>query len=76
MSDTAILRDLFDLPEQIRKGDFVHKLGEGVENPKVTAELPAGLPRPETVKVMQVDWERAADRWDESQRFLADEFGR
>jgi hypothetical protein len=26
------IRDLFDLPEQIRKGDFVHKLSEGVEH--------------------------------------------
>lgn len=57
------------------------KLAEGPShqiplNPKVTAKLPAGLLPPEKAKVMQVDWERAADRWDESQRFLADEFGR
>jgi iron(III) transport system substrate-binding protein len=45
-------------------------------NPKVMAKLPAGLLPPDKVKVMQVDWEKAADRWDESQRFLVDEFGR
>ena len=27
------IRELFDIPEQIRKGDFVHKLGEGIANP-------------------------------------------
>jgi hypothetical protein len=31
------IRDLFDLPEQIRKGDFVHKLSEGVEHARETA---------------------------------------
>jgi iron(III) transport system substrate-binding protein len=57
------------------------KLGEGPShqiplNPQVKAKLPAGLATPEQVKVMQVDWEKAADCWEESQRFLADEFGR
>jgi len=28
------------------------------------------------LKMMQVDWQKAADRWDESQRFLIDLFGR
>lgn len=32
------IRDLFDIPEQIRKGDFVHKLSEGVANPRETAQ--------------------------------------
>jgi iron(III) transport system substrate-binding protein len=45
-------------------------------NPQVKAKLPPGLATPEQVKVMKVDWEKAADRWEESQRFLADEFGR
>jgi iron(III) transport system substrate-binding protein len=57
------------------------KLGEGPShqiplNPQVKAKLPPGLATPDQVKVMQVDWEKAADKWDESQRFLADEFGR
>ena len=32
------IRELFDIPEQIRKGDFVHKLGEGIANPRETAQ--------------------------------------
>ena len=35
---TDVVRDLFDLPAQVRKGDFVLKLSEGVEHPKETAE--------------------------------------
>ncbi len=34
---TTALRDLFDLPDQIRKGDFVLKLSEGVLHPEETA---------------------------------------
>lgn len=30
------IRELFDIPEQIRKGDFVLKLAEGVANPRET----------------------------------------
>jgi iron(III) transport system substrate-binding protein len=57
------------------------KLGAGPShqiplNPKVEAILPLDLPTPATVKVMQVDWNKAADSWEESQRFLADEFGK
>ncbi|AUX24045.1 uncharacterized protein SOCEGT47_045780 [Sorangium cellulosum] len=37
MSDPIRVRDLFDLPEQIRKGDFVHRLSEGVLAPVETA---------------------------------------
>ena len=37
MSDTQLVRDLFDIPEQIRKGDFVHKLSEGIDDPAKTA---------------------------------------
>ncbi len=45
-------------------------------NPAVRANLPAGLETPRTVKPMAVDWQRAADLWDESQRFLLDQFTR
>ena len=45
-------------------------------NPKVKAKLPPGFATPEQVKRMEVDWEQAADRWDESQKFLAEEFGK
>jgi len=38
MSEPTSVRDLFDLPDQIRKGDFVLKLTEGVGNPRATAE--------------------------------------
>ena len=45
-------------------------------NPQVTADLPAALLPPGKVRAMAVDWERAADRWDEAQAFLRDEFAR
>jgi iron(III) transport system substrate-binding protein len=45
-------------------------------NPATHANLHPALVRPEQVKVMQVDWERAADLWDEAQAFLRDEFAR
>lgn len=45
-------------------------------NPRARADLPAGLVPPDRVKVMAVDWDRAADRWDEAQAFLRDEFAR
>lgn len=32
------IRELFDLPEQLRKGDFVHKLSEGIARPRETAQ--------------------------------------
>lgn len=45
-------------------------------NPTVAARLPAGLKTPARVRAMAVDFERAADRWDEAQAFLRDEFAR
>jgi iron(III) transport system substrate-binding protein len=45
-------------------------------NPTARPSLHPALVRPEQVKVMQVDWERAADLWDEAQAFLRDEFAR
>jgi ABC-type Fe3+ transport system substrate-binding protein len=45
-------------------------------NPAAEANLHPALARPEQVKVMSVDWERAADLWDETQMFLRDEFAR
>ncbi|MBL8795423.1 MAG: extracellular solute-binding protein [Planctomycetia bacterium] len=45
-------------------------------NPKVEAKLPAAIETPRTVKPMRVDWEKAADRWKDAQKFLADEFAR
>lgn len=43
-------------------------------NPNVKADLPTALIPPSKVKPMAVDWERAADLWDEAQAFLRDEF--
>jgi hypothetical protein len=37
MTDSTRVRDLFQLPDQVRKGDFVVKLAEGIRNPAVTA---------------------------------------
>jgi iron(III) transport system substrate-binding protein len=69
------------LVDYLLSAEVETKLAEGPShqiplNPKVTAKLPEGLATPDRVKVMKVDWEKAADRWDASQRFLADEFGR
>lgn len=45
-------------------------------DPQVKAELPAALIPPNRVKPMAVDWDRAADLWDEAQAFLRNEFAR
>jgi iron(III) transport system substrate-binding protein len=69
------------LVDYLLSAEVETKLGEGPShqiplNPQVKAKLPPGLPTPGAVKVMQVDWDRAADRWEESQRFLAEAYGR
>jgi iron(III) transport system substrate-binding protein len=45
-------------------------------NPAVTANLHPALVTPATAKRMDVDWEKAADLWEEVQAFLRDEFAR
>ena len=45
-------------------------------NPKAKAELPAGLFTRHQVTPMAVDFEKAADLWDQTQAFLRDEFAR
>lgn len=45
-------------------------------NPEVRAKLPAALLTPTQVKAMAVDFDKAADLWDEAQAFLRDEFAR
>ncbi|HEX3151951.1 MAG TPA: extracellular solute-binding protein [Gemmataceae bacterium] len=45
-------------------------------NPIVKADMPAALLPPSKVKPMVVDWDHAADLWDETQTFLRDEFAR
>lgn len=37
MAGARLVRELFDLPDEVRKGDFVLKLSEGLERPKETA---------------------------------------
>ena len=45
-------------------------------NPAVKANIHPALARPEDIKAMSVDWDRAADLWDDVQAFLKDEFAR
>jgi iron(III) transport system substrate-binding protein len=45
-------------------------------NPNVKAILPAAVVTPDRAKRMAVDWEKAADLWDEVQTFMRDEFAR
>ena len=45
-------------------------------NPQVKARLPKEIQRPEAVKPMDVNFEKAADLWDEVQSFLRNEFAR
>jgi iron(III) transport system substrate-binding protein len=44
-------------------------------HPNVKAKLPPQVETPATVHAMQVDWARAAELWDEAQRFVIREFG-
>jgi iron(III) transport system substrate-binding protein len=69
------------LVNYLLSADIEAKLAEGPShqiplNRQAKAKLPAGFATPDQVKVMQVDWEKAADQWDASQRFLAEEFGK
>ena len=45
-------------------------------NPKVVAKLHPALVTPASIRVMSVDFEKAADLWDEVQEFLRNEFVR
>jgi hypothetical protein len=42
----------------------------------VKVELPKAFVTPQAGKAMRVDFERAAELWDEVQAFLSDEFAR
>jgi iron(III) transport system substrate-binding protein len=69
------------LVDYLLSADVERRLAEGGGyqiplNPAAKANLHTSLVRPEQVKVMAVDWERAADLWDEAQAFLRDEFAR
>ena len=45
-------------------------------NPEVKARLPREMATPQTAKPMTVDFDRAADLWDDVQAFLRNEFAR
>jgi iron(III) transport system substrate-binding protein len=45
-------------------------------NPQVKAHLPKEILRPEAVKTMEVDFEKAADLWDEVQSFVRNELAK
>jgi iron(III) transport system substrate-binding protein len=69
------------LVDYLLSPDVERRLAEGGGfqiplNPEVKANLHPALVRPEQVKAMAVDWERASDLWDEAQAFLRDEFAR
>jgi iron(III) transport system substrate-binding protein len=44
--------------------------------PSVPFDIPATMVLPSKTMTAKVDWQKVADRWDESQRFLIDLFGR
>ncbi len=61
--------------------DIEARLAEGPShqiplNPAVHVKLPPELMTPREAKPMQVDWEKAADLWDQVQEFLRTEFAR
>lgn len=67
------------LVDRLLGPDVEKKLAEGGGyqiplNPNVRAELHPALLRPEQVKVMEVDWERAAEKWGAVQKVLRDTF--
>lgn len=69
------------LVDHLLRAETEAKLAEGGGfqiplNPEVRAKLPAALLTPSQVKAMAVDFDRAADLWDEAQAFLRDEFAR
>ena len=61
--------------------DVEKQLAEGPShqiplNPEVKATLPDAIKDGRTAHPMEVDFEKAADLWDEVQTFLRDEFAR
>ena len=67
------------LVDYLLSPEIEKKLAEGPSrqlplNPDVKADLPAALAAAGTVKRMEVDFEKAADLWNEVQAFLGKEF--
>jgi iron(III) transport system substrate-binding protein len=66
------------LVDYLLSAEVETKLAEGPSgqiplNPDVKAKLPAQIETPATAKPMAVDWERAAELWDEAQAFIIKE---
>jgi iron(III) transport system substrate-binding protein len=61
-----------EIEAQLAKGES-HQIPM---NPKVKAELPKEIRRPDSVKAMDVNFDKAADLWEEVQTFLRQEFAR
>lgn len=69
------------LVDYLLRAETEAKLAEGGGfqiplNPEARAKLPPALLTPTQVKAMTVDFDKAADLWDEAQTFLRDEFAR
>jgi iron(III) transport system substrate-binding protein len=61
--------------------DVESKLANGPSHqwplqPLAKFDMPARMMPPDKMKTAKLDWPKAADRWDESQRFLIELFGR
>jgi iron(III) transport system substrate-binding protein len=69
------------LVDYLLSAEVEAKLAEGGShqiplNPEVKATLPPQMETPRTIKPMAVDFAKAADLWDEVQKFVASEFER
>jgi iron(III) transport system substrate-binding protein len=67
------------LVDYLLSPDVEKKLAESASrqiplNPKVVAQLPPQIETPRTARPLPVDFERAADLWDEVQTFMREEF--
>jgi iron(III) transport system substrate-binding protein len=59
-----------DTEKQLAEGES----GQIPLNPEVKAALPKQIETPRTAKAMEVDWGKAAELWEETQKFLTKEF--
>jgi iron(III) transport system substrate-binding protein len=69
------------LVDYLLSAEIEKKLAEGGGyqiplNPEVKAKLPPQIETPAAVKSMKVDWAKAAEKWDEAQKFVTDQFAR
>ncbi|MFN4260467.1 MAG: extracellular solute-binding protein [Gemmataceae bacterium] len=69
------------LVDYLLSGEVEKRLAEGGGhqipfNPNLTVNLPSQMATPKDAKPMNVNFEKAAEMWDEVQNFLREEFGR